>query len=310
MAIKILLDKLEQVEIMSLVKCETERQSLLNDFRECYVDGENKKRHSYTEIKRWIIQKSRSDGFENGVNTILMNLYYCETVSLFSDFHVEMKKLCDHINLEVLSRTQLAEISKEFENYSVDIFQETKDEIEKMRKNSSKELMETQSKLQTSFISVLGIFSSITFGMFGGLQLLATIFSHAASLSEQQSFFLLVFSVTLFFTMLLTLMSFLLVGIGNIVKGNATLPKIITSNGRYSLYRIIAIISVGIIIISSYVYLNYDVVFVVFEQINTWVWGYMWVIILAIILFFYGLAVFLFFKNKSNKPKKRKKQQS
>lgn len=63
-------------------------------------------------------------------------------------------------------------------------------EIDKMAgnlKEKSEKLDENYSKLTVDFVTILGIFTSITFATFGGLQLLGNVFGRVKSLSTNES---------------------------------------------------------------------------------------------------------------------------
>jgi hypothetical protein len=123
----------------------------------------------YDEISRYVYSEKDIKvikGLSQSVDEKISNGVKMEN-DKYKAFH---KSIIRHINLAVIQRSYIDETSKEASNVASDIAYEAKD--------VSNEAKKVKDKIYTDFITILGIFTAITFATFGGLQLLSNIFDH------------------------------------------------------------------------------------------------------------------------------------
>lgn len=92
-----------------------------------------------------------------------------------------------HISLSIIQKKYIVQESKkasEIAKSAVEDSNKAKKKVEKAKKvisGYSKEMKSVKGNIYTDFISILGIFTAITFATFGGLQLLGNVFGQNAS---------------------------------------------------------------------------------------------------------------------------------
>jgi len=80
-------------------------------------------------------------------------------------------------------------------------------------------------KTQVNFVSILGIFSSITFGLFGGLSMLASVFEQSRDLAKKHNIILMVVAGLFILLCMIILVSYLLSAVARIIGREDVLPK-------------------------------------------------------------------------------------
>lgn len=209
-------------------------QKYVKEFTDIYTDDY---RHEYSDITRVLfsIEKDEERDF------LPQKIKDIRDKMKDGNAKKSVGKLWDHINLENIRSTELGRVSKNandeirrisksanddlinFEKKVEDINQENtiaqegikgdigviQDDINKFNKK-----MESA---QISYVSILGIFSSITFALFGGLNILAQIFSKITNLKDHDVFLgIMVIGGFVVFS-IFNLLNILLYSIGRIV---------------------------------------------------------------------------------------------
>lgn len=193
-------------------------------FSDIYSDGY---RHEYSSLTRvlFLLEKDEErDYLPEKIKNIKEKMEKGEAQK-------SIGKLWDHINLENIRLVELRKISKNaqdalnaFEKKVVTINDEAtkvqdniKNDVEKIYDKMDKVDKKMEST-QISYVSILGIFSSITFALFGGLNILSQVFSKITNLNDHSSFAgimtvggFIVFSI-------FNLLNMLLYSIGRIVE--------------------------------------------------------------------------------------------
>lgn len=117
---------------------------------------------------------------------------------------------------------------------------ETANKALKEINNEFKEIQDTKSKIYTDFITILGIFTAITFAIFGGLQLIGNALGNltgGVTLSKVGSI-IIIASVVLLSTYLILMA--LIVGLSKLLSGNKDKRYIFT--GKITVCIVLAII--------------------------------------------------------------------
>ncbi|WP_125567044.1 hypothetical protein [Companilactobacillus insicii] len=99
-----------------------------------------------------------------------------------------MHKLIDHIQLATMQKEKLIDDRKaEIFRLKIDIdkYKRSLDQSEEKVEGLNKQLTSMQGKMYSDVITILGIFTAITFATFGGLQLLGNVFGKIKHLSHQ-----------------------------------------------------------------------------------------------------------------------------
>lgn len=86
-------------------------------------------------------------------------------------------EFANKITGDILRNVKLAITQKEYINKNIKATNEKLKEID----NELKEVQDVKSKIYTDFITILGIFTAITFAIFGGLQLIGNTLSNLSS---------------------------------------------------------------------------------------------------------------------------------
>ncbi|PJI08308.1 MULTISPECIES: hypothetical protein [Clostridium] len=192
-------------------------------FNDLYSDGY---RHEYSDITRvlFLIEKDEERDFlPEKIKNIEEQMGDTEAAK-------SVRKLWDHINLENIRLFELRKISKNAQD-GLNSFGK---QVNKINKEASKvqddinkdidgihndinKFNKKMESAQISYISILGIFSSITFGLFGGLNILSQIFSRVTNLKDHDAFLgIMVIGGFVVFA-IFNLLNLLLYSIGRIV---------------------------------------------------------------------------------------------
>lgn len=172
----------------------------------------------YSEITRIIYSLDSMDG---------LDLFYPEIEKRLLDYLTSHEDMHGTFMVKVIEHTKLA--SKQYDN----LYARSENEIQNLTTNAQK-LMEQQNYINNSYeeikaenqhlssnlITILGIFTAITFAIFGGLQLLGNVFGKAIS-SKGTSHFLVGNSIVLggiFILAIYAIMLILFEGIGKLTK--------------------------------------------------------------------------------------------
>lgn len=169
-----------------LGRIDIERDTLLNSLLSFYYKND---RHRYSLISKYILENKIVD--TEKISVILMNvdilIKYCtsneslinkriedsrfDTTNYnFKEFIKQLKKLNDHLELEV-SRANAFDKRQEFL-----LDRKTKEFAESVDR-TKESLVKLEDRLNTGFISILGIFSAIIIAFFGGISAVTNIFS-------------------------------------------------------------------------------------------------------------------------------------
>ena len=178
-------------------------KELLNEYRNAYCDKFDRSA-SVSSVTHFIECIDSIEPIADINNK--MKLINTKTETMLSD----TEKMLDKID----------EAQTEFENVKTE-FNDVRKEFLKSATESNEQLKATQS----SFVSILGIFSSITFGLFGGLSMLASVMEQARDMSDKDNVLVMVGSCLLILTALIVMLGFLLSTVGNIIGKTEVLPK-------------------------------------------------------------------------------------
>lgn len=215
-------------------------ESLFLGFKKYY---EKNGRHKYSEVSRIIYSL---DDSEIDVLTVNLNLLveYSEGKNENGIIR-NIKKLIDHADLAHYQRKYIEDkfketkvkieginksnksISNELSNSFNELEVVKKDTLEASEKlNKTEEKMERNynnliskidehmSSVYTQFVTILGIFTAIIFGVFGGMEILGNVMSNISTVKMSK---LLIFS-SLIIGAILTIIYMLLIGIANITN--------------------------------------------------------------------------------------------
>lgn len=199
----------------------------------------------YSEITRIIYSLDSMDG---------LDLFYPEIEKRLLRYLSDHKDMNGTFMVKVLEHTKLA--SKQFDN----LYARSENEIQNLATNTQN-LIEQQNSINSSYdqikeenqhlssnlITILGIFTAITFTIFGGLQILGNIFGKAIS-SKGASHFIIGNSIVLggfFILSIYLIMLILFEGIGKLTKQSLDL----------SMKTMLIIIGItGLIIVIGFIY--------------------------------------------------------
>lgn len=125
----------------------------------------------------------------------------------------ERLSMADEVPEELLGKTlrhiQLAMVQKKYINKNIKL---ANDELE--------EIQDTKSKIYTDFITILGIFTAITFATFGGLQLIGDVLKGVAgSVNATEIGGVLIVSAVILLATYLILIA-LMVGLSKLISGS------------------------------------------------------------------------------------------
>ncbi|KHD34432.1 hypothetical protein NL50_17300 [Clostridium acetobutylicum] len=195
-------------------------QKYVEEFRYIYS---NNYRHEYSDITRVLfsIEKDEERDFlPQKIKDIKDNISEVEIKK-------GVNKLWDHINLENIRLRELRKISENARN-DVKDFQNKVDEVNEQAQNTqvnvkkiNKRVNQVNKKMetaQTSYVSILGIFSSITFALFGGLNILAQVFDKVANINNHNVFLGVMVIAGFVVFSIFNLLNLLLYSIGRIVN--------------------------------------------------------------------------------------------
>lgn len=150
-------------------------------------------RHRYSLVSKFILEKNINN--DSKMEVILTNIAILEDyINLnvnfiedkISELNLEKKdfnyekfsqcfrKLKDHLELEVLRDSKLKNDQNSFIKRQTN---ELNSSIEQTKKNFLQRTEKLEEKLNTGFISILGIFAAIMIAFFGGLNVLGNIFT-------------------------------------------------------------------------------------------------------------------------------------
>jgi hypothetical protein len=162
-------------------------KNYVTEFKKIYSD---KYRHEYSNITRVLFSLS-DDEQRDYLPEKIKNIRDQITDG---DVRKSLDKLWDHINLENIRSAELRKISvnaqrqlNTFENKINKTQEDIKDDVGEIY-NKMDEVNKKMESAQISYVSILGIFSSITFALFGGLDILAQVFSKVTNLSDHNTF--------------------------------------------------------------------------------------------------------------------------
>lgn len=174
----------------------------------------------YSEITRIIYSLNSMDG---------LDIFYTEIEKRLLDYLNSHEDMHGTFMVKVIEHTKLA--SKQYDN----LYARSENEIQSLTTNaqkligqqkrindSYKEIKNENQHLSSNLITILGIFTAITFAIFGGLQLLGNVFGKAIS-SKGTSHFLVGNSIVLggiFILAIYAIMLILFEGIGKLTKQN------------------------------------------------------------------------------------------
>lgn len=171
-------------------------------------------RHKYSEILRFLI--NLNEEYRDYLSYNITILYEkINSPSKNHEFKSQFNKLYDHISLEAirLAKYKAFEdkenmLSSKIESFNMK-FIDSQSKLDKL----NDKIVESTKKVdstQTSFVSILGIFSSIIFTLFGGLNILSQTFSKVQDLTNEKHFWgviiismIVIFAVFNFLTLLL-----------------------------------------------------------------------------------------------------------
>lgn len=174
----------------------------------------------YSEITRIVYSLSKTDGLDMLYPVMEENLlnYLNEHKDMNGTF---MIKVIEHTKLASTQFDNLyARSENEIQNLTTNT-QKLKKQQDSINKNY-KEIKAENQHLSSNLITILGIFTAITFAIFGGLQLLGNVFGKAIS-SKGTSHFLVGNSIVLggiFILAIYAIMLILFEGIGKLTKQN------------------------------------------------------------------------------------------
>lgn len=144
-------------------------------------------RHKYSEILRTLIHMEPESRDYLIVNLDIINK------NKTSEIRDQFDKFYDHVSLEIIRLTQYKKYESKSNNLDIKIdnieaqFKHIQNKISEENANLAN-LKKDMTSMQTSYISILGIFSSITFALFGGLNIISQIFSKITNLNDHNSF--------------------------------------------------------------------------------------------------------------------------
>ncbi|MEA5009951.1 hypothetical protein [Clostridium tyrobutyricum] len=189
----------------------------INKLNDIYSDGY---RHKYSQILQTLIcmEPESRDYLIVNLDILEQNVSKNGNEELISKF----EKLYDHVSLEIIRLAQYRIYEKKESNLDAKV-----DTIQSQYKNINSEYNEMKPELdkmgksinsaQVSYVSILGIFSSITFALFGGLNILSQVFSKITNLRDHNAFLgIMVIGGFVVFTVF-NLLNMLLYSIGRIV---------------------------------------------------------------------------------------------
>lgn len=186
-------------------------------------------RHKYSEVSRFIYSLDDSEIDVLTVNLKLL-VEYAKDKSENDIIH-KINKLIDHSDLAHYQRKYIEDEVRKNERLmrgihrstmtireeSKELTEElknTKDSLENKFVDISSDIDKHKSSTYTQFVTILGIFTAITFGVFGGMEILGNVMSNIANVRISK---LLMFS-SLIIGAILTILYMLLTGISNLVE--------------------------------------------------------------------------------------------
>lgn len=201
------------------------QESLFFRFKNYY---EENGRHKYSEVSRYIFNLGDSD-----IDVLAVNL---KLIAKFAEKKNEdnithnINKLIDHTDLAHIQRKYIEnEVKKnerllrgihrsimnarsESQKLTQDLVK-TKKSLDENYNKISSDIDKHKSNIYTQFVTILGIFTAITFGVFGGMEILGNVMSNIVEVRVPK---LLMFS-SLIIGSILTILFMLLTGVSNIV---------------------------------------------------------------------------------------------
>lgn len=189
---------------------------------------ERNKRHKYSEVSRYIYSLDDSEIDVLAVNLNLIVKFAKDKNE--EDIILNINKLIDHTDLAHFQRKHIENEVKKNERLLRGIHRSTL-KVRTESKKLTEELLETKKELDenfnkittdidnhksstyTQFVTILGIFTAITFGVFGGMEILGNVMSNIVEVRIAK---LLIFS-SLIIGSILTILYILLTGISNII---------------------------------------------------------------------------------------------
>lgn len=189
---------------------------------------EKNERHRYSEVSRFIFNLGDSE-----IDVLAVNL---NLIAKFAEKQNEdalilnINKLIDHADLAHLQRKYIEDKIKKQESLlrglhrsilkvrteskkSTEELLETKKELDENFNKITTDIDNHKSSTYTQFVTILGIFTAITFGVFGGMEILGNVMSNIVEVRIAK---LLIFS-SLIIGSILTILYILLTGISNII---------------------------------------------------------------------------------------------
>lgn len=186
-------------------------------------------RHKYSEVSRYIFNLGDSD-----IDVLAVNL---NLIAKFAEKKNEdnikhnINKLIDHTDLAHIQRKYIENEVKKNERLLRGIHQstmnvrsesqkltqelvKTKESLNENYNKISSDIDKHKSSIYTQFVTILGIFTAITFGVFGGMEILGNVMSNIVEVRVPK---LLMFS-SLVIGSILTILYMLLTAISNIVQ--------------------------------------------------------------------------------------------
>lgn len=216
-------------------------------YNELFLASKNLDSHfiPYSEITRIIYSLNSMDG---------LDMFYTEIEKRLLNYLNIHKDMRGTFMVKVIEHTKLA--SKQFDN----LYARSENEIQSLTTNAQKlikqqnsindrykEIKTENQHLSSNLITILGMFTAITFAIFGGLQLLGNVFGNAIS-DKGTSHFVIGNSIILggFFVLsIYVIMLILFEGIGKLTKQDL---------GLSIKTMIITIIVTLLIVLAGYVY--------------------------------------------------------
>lgn len=116
------------------------------------------------------------------------------------EVHKGVKKLYDHINLDISRINYLRGISNDSEELKNSVAEESK---------KSRLLMEKAQKMQREYVTILGIFASIIVAFFSGVGFSSAVLSNIHKVSVYRLAFMTILLAIILFNLLVVLMNFI-----------------------------------------------------------------------------------------------------
>lgn len=189
-----------------------------------YYDTHN--RHKYSEVSRFIFNLDESQ-----IDVIAFNLkLIIENIDNEPNITRNIEKLIDHTDLALFQKKYIEDQNKKNKLLLQGIYDKlliSRKELLKTEVKLKEELLEIRnnfnsieenidkhkSSVYTHFVTILGIFTAIAFGVFGGMEILGGVMSNIVNVKISK---LLMFS-SLIIGAILTILYMLLTGISNLV---------------------------------------------------------------------------------------------